>query len=90
MNKLNLCGNILFAIAFVLLAAGSFFLIVAAYSPVKLVSEFLLLPNRHIYFESVFVEMNPFGLVVLFVFSVVLIAVGAVCFAKGSEGSDVK
>ncbi len=90
MNKLKLCGNILFAIAFVLLAVGSFFLIVAAYSPVKLVGEFSLLPNRYIYFESVFVEMNPFGLVVLFVFSVVLIEVGAVYFAKGSEDSNVK
>ena len=87
MNKWKLCGIILFAISFVLLAVGSFFVIVAAYSPVEHVAEFSPAPNSRLWIESVSVEIEPFGLVLLFVFSVVLIAIGAMCFAKGSQAS---
>ena len=84
MNKWKLCGIILFAISIVLLAVGSFFVIVAVYSPVEHVGQFL---NSRFWDVSVSVEIEPFGLVMLFVFSVVLIAIGAVCFAKSSQVS---
>ena len=83
MNKWKLCSIIVFAIAFFLLAVISFLLIVAAYSPVNV--DFSTNPN--IFDESISVEIEPLGMVLVFVFSVVLIAVGVVCRAKGSQES---
>ena len=88
MNNWKLCGIIFFAISFVLLAVSSFFVIVAAYSPVKYMSEFSPAPNISIWDISISVEIEPFGLVMLFVFSVALIAIGAMCFAKSSQASS--
>ena len=79
MNMWKLCGITFFAIAFVLLAVESFFIVVAAYSPVEHVGG--------IWDVSVSVEIEPFYSVMLFVFSLALIAIGAVCLAKGSRVS---
>jgi len=84
MNKWKLCGIVFFAIAFVLLAVESFFIVVAAYSPVEHVGQFL---NSPFWDVSVSVEIEPFDSVMLFVFSVALIAIGAVCFVKSSQAN---
>ena len=88
MNTWKLCGRILIVIAFVLLAVEGFFVVVAAYSPVEDIADFSPTPNTRIFDQSVYVEFEPFGLVILFVFNVVLIAICAVCIAKGSQASS--
>jgi hypothetical protein len=84
MNIWKLCGIIFFTISFVLLAVGSFFVIVAAYSPVEHVGQF---SNSRFWDVSVSVEVEPFAPVILFVFSVALIAIGAMCFVKSSQAN---
>jgi hypothetical protein len=84
MTKWKICGTTLFAIAFVLLVIVGFLVIVAVNSPVDGVTEFSAAPNRGIRTEyNLSVEIEPFGLAGLFVFSIALIAIGAVCFSRG-------
>ncbi len=88
MDKWNLCSIIAFSVAFVLLAVICFSLIVAAYSPVSV--DFLPYTfdeSINVYDASISVELEPLGIMLLFVISGVLIAVGVVCRAKRSQKS---
>jgi len=87
MNKWKRRAFIVFAIAFVLLAFDGFLFVLDSYSPVEDVAEFSPAPNTRIWIESVSVEIEPHFIVLVFVFSVVLIAFGSVCRAKGSQAS---
>jgi hypothetical protein len=84
LNKWKLCSNIVFVVAFVLLAMSSFILVVSAYSPVELGD----IPQLGIFDTSLSIEIEPLGVVLNFVFCIFLIAIGAVCRAKGSWKID--
>jgi|GEM_PF-2426918 len=84
LNKWKLCSNIIFVVAFVLLAMNSFILVMSTYSPVKFPDS----PQLGIFDSSLTIELEPLGVVLNFVFCIVLIAIGAVCRAKGCREID--